>query len=224
MAERPKRVIKIFYCYANEDHMLRDELEKHLSPLKRLGRITEWYDRAIKAGAEWDREIATWLDTADIILLLVSSDFIHSDQSYSIEMQRALERHERREAHVISVLLRPVDWDETPLSKLQILPSNRKPVTRWADRDDAFLDIAKGIRQIVASLSVIPVETTWTWESTLGILPEREQRLAYLLYQCDLRPREIIRLLPEEFRDVQEITRLKRTMLERLLRSRNTPQ
>jgi TIR domain len=215
MRAMPARVIKIFYCYAHEDRALRDELEKHLSPLKRLGRITEWYDRDIQAGAAWEREIAAQLDSADIVLLLVSSDFMYSDYCYSREMQRALERHKRREAYVIPILLRPVDWDETPISQLQMVPADRRPVTQWPDRDEAFLDGAKGIRKTVAFLSAIPVQPFHLWDVMAAALPdEREQRLAYLLYYCGLKPREIARLLPEEFKNIQEVYQLNRSILQ----------
>lgn len=214
MEAKPARVIKIFYCYAHEDRMLRDELEKHLSPLKRLGRITEWHDRAIQAGMEWEREIATYLNSADIILLLVSPDFIHSDYSYGVEMQQALQRHERREAYVIPIILRPVDWDETPISKLQVLPPDRTPITRWLDRDQAFLEVAKGIRIVVAFLSTQSNREPEKWNVIASMLPNRrEQRLAYLLYWCNLKPKEIVRLMPEEFNTVQEIERLNRHIL-----------
>ncbi len=215
---KPARVIKIFYCYAHEDRALRDELERHLSPLKRLGRITEWYDRDIQAGVEWEREIAAQLDSADIVLLLVSSDFMYSDYCYSLEMQRALERHKRREAYVIPILLRPVDWDETPISQLRTLPSDRKPITQWPDRDEAFLDVTKGIRKMVAFLSTIPVHPYELWNVVLP--DERERRLAYLLYDCGLKPKEIVRLLPEEFKNRQEVHQLRRNILERLAKHR----
>lgn len=222
MRAMPARVIKIFYWYAHEDRALRDELEKHLSPLKRLGRITEWYDRDIQAGVEWEREIGAQLASADIVLLLVSSDFMYSDYCYSVEMQRALERHRRREAYVIPILLRPVDWDETPISQLQMLPSDRKPITQWSDRDEAFLAVEKGIRKMGAFLSAIPVQPFQLWNVIAAMLPdEREPRLAYLLYDCGLKPREITRLLPEEFKNIQEVYQLRRNILERLRRNKD---
>jgi len=131
--------IKVFYSYAHEDKMLRDELEKHLGTLKRQGQITSWHDRDISAGMEWEREIDVHLNVASIVLLLVSPDFISSEYCYSIEMTRALERHNAREAWIIPIILRPVDWDDAPFSKLQVLPANRKPITSWPNRDEAFL-------------------------------------------------------------------------------------
>ena len=123
ISEMPS-VIKIFYCYAREDEELRNELEKHLKPLKRSGLISEWHDRQIKAGTDWECEIETHLNTASIILLLVSPDFIYSEYCYSKEMKRALERHVSGEAQVIPIILRPVHWEETPIGRLQALPTD----------------------------------------------------------------------------------------------------
>jgi hypothetical protein len=152
MTDEPLGAVKVFYSYAHEDKILCVELEKHLGILKRQGQITGWHDRDISAGTEWEREIDTHLNVASIILLLVSPDFIHSEYCYSIEMRRALERHHAGEAIVIPVLIRPVDWEDAPFSKLQFLPTDRKPITSWSNRDEAFLDVAKGIRKAVRKI------------------------------------------------------------------------
>src|SRR5438876_11871174 len=114
--------VKIFFCYAHEDEPLLNKLKTHLRPLQRQALTDVWYDRDITAGTEWKQEIDKQLNEAQIILLLVSPDFIDSEYCYSIEMKRALERHERGEARVIPVILRPVYWQGAPFSKLQTLP------------------------------------------------------------------------------------------------------
>ncbi|MBD2100101.1 eIF2A-related protein, partial [Leptolyngbya sp. FACHB-261] len=141
--------IEVFFSYAREDEALRDELAKHLSTLQREGVITAWHDREIIAGGELDRELDQHLNTAQIILLLASADFFASDDLYNIQLKRALERHQAGEARVIPVLLRPVDWENTPLGKLQPLPRNGEPITRWTNQDQAFLEVAQGIRRAV---------------------------------------------------------------------------
>src|SRR5579859_1437165 len=106
--------VEVFYSYAHEDEVLRNELEKHLSILQRLGLISSWHDRQIVAGTDWAKAIDTHLETASLILLLVSSDFLVSDYCYGVEMKRALERHQMKEARVIPILLRPVEWKGAP--------------------------------------------------------------------------------------------------------------
>lgn len=141
-----KKTISLFYSYSHIDEALRDELEKHLKLLQRQHVIDTWHDRKIISGTEWDKAINKNLDTADIILLLISSDFLASDYCWDIEIQRAMQRHEEKTAVVIPVLLRPCDTGNANFMKLQGLPKNFKPVTTWTNQDEAFTDIAKGIR------------------------------------------------------------------------------
>lgn len=147
--------ITIFFCYAREDEALLNKLKSHLRPLQRQGLIDVWYDRDISAGTEWEQEIKQHLNSAQIVLLLVSPDFMNSDYCYSIEMKRALERHTRSEAKVIPVILRPVDWHEGPIGGLQALPTDGKPVKGpdWYDLDTALYDVTKGIRKVVMQLT-----------------------------------------------------------------------
>lgn len=146
--------IKVFYCYAREDKALRTMLEKHLANLQRQMLITSWSDRDINAGKEWAKEIGTNLNTADIILLLISPDFMHSEYCYSVEMKRALEREKNGTVRVVPVILRHIEYEGAPFSHLQALPSGAIPVTdrKWNNRDAAFLDVAQGIRKIVNEL------------------------------------------------------------------------
>ncbi|MCY7391159.1 MAG: TIR domain-containing protein [Leptolyngbyaceae cyanobacterium CAN_BIN12] len=144
--------IAVFVSYSHYDEVLREELESHLSNLRRQGKIAAWNDRAVEAGTEWDAEIKAQLEAAGVILLLVSSRFMASEYCYDIEMKRALERHEEGTARVIPIILKPVDWKDSPFSKLATLPKDAKPITKWDDRDEAFLSVVQGIRRAVESL------------------------------------------------------------------------
>jgi hypothetical protein len=149
-----EKMVTVFVSYAHKDHNLRKELDKHLIQMKREGLISVWHDQDISPGTAWEQEIRTHLNTADIVLLLISPDFIASEYCYSVEMTRALERHEARQARVIPIILRPVDWSKAPFAHLQCLPRNTRPVANWRNRDQAFLEIAHGIRTALASLDV----------------------------------------------------------------------
>jgi len=119
--------------------------------LQRQGQIILWSDTDINAGEEWEREVHQHLESADIILLLISPDFISSDYCYSTEMERAIERHDHDDAHVIPILLRPVHWNKAaPFAKLQMVPTNAKPVTSWPNRDDAFHDVTEHIVRVLS--------------------------------------------------------------------------
>ncbi len=152
MSEATGEELKIFYCYAREDEALRKELEIHLSGMKRQYRLKYWHDHAINAGEDWAKAIDENLNTADLILLLISPNFLASDYCYSKEMQRALERDKQGSCRVVPILLRPVYWEDMPFTHLQLLPTDAKPITRWPDRDDAFHDVVTGIAQVVKTL------------------------------------------------------------------------
>jgi TIR domain len=144
--------IKVFISYSHRDDELKDTLITHLANLKRQKKIAAWQDRAIEGGQEWEAQIKQQLESAQIILLLISPDFMASDYCYDVEMERAITRHDAGTARVIPVILRPCDWKDSPFSKLQALPKEAKAVTQWGDRDAAFLDVVQGIRRAVETL------------------------------------------------------------------------
>ena len=145
--------IEIFFSYAHKDRRLRDELENHLKVVRLRSLIINWYDGEICAGKEWEREIREHLISAQIILLLVSVDFLNSLYCSNIEMTCALQRHESGEARVIPVILRPVYWEDAPFAKLQVLPRDARPVTKWPNRDAAFRDVVIGIRKAILEIT-----------------------------------------------------------------------
>jgi len=144
---------RVFFSYSHRDEELRNELETHLAALKRQGVIETWHDRRIGAGENFENEISENLQKADIILLLVSSDFIASEYCYGVEMTRAMERHESGEAHVIPVILRPCLWHGLPFGRLQATPIDGKPVTKFPNQDDAFLEVTRAIHEAAEELS-----------------------------------------------------------------------
>ena len=129
MTDCRQQTMRLFYCYSHADENLRDALAAHLSVLRRNGLITEWHDRRIMPGSTLSGSIGTSLDEADIVLLLVSADLLNSDYCWDVEMKRALERHEMGSAIVVPVILRTVDWSETPFGDLLALPLDGRPVT-----------------------------------------------------------------------------------------------
>ncbi len=146
--------VKIFICYARKDEALLNKLKIHLKPLQDESLINLWHDREISAGTEWEQEISKQLDLAQIILLLISPDFMNSKYCYCIEMKRAIERHEQGDARVIPIILRHVYWQRAPFGKLQALPTNVKPLKSWRDPDEAFLNIVKGICDAAEQITI----------------------------------------------------------------------
>lgn len=148
-ASKPKN-IGIFCCYADKDRAFFSKLKAHLMPLQREEHITLWTYDDIKVGKDRKKELRRYLNTAQIILLLVSPDFLASDSNID-EMQWALERHEHEEVYVIPIILRPIAWQAMPFGNLQVLPTDANPISssKWHTQDDAFYNVAEGIRRVV---------------------------------------------------------------------------
>jgi hypothetical protein len=138
----------LFLSYSHKDLAVRAELEVHLAMLKRQGIIDAWHDRRIAAGEEWDHVIKENLETADIILLLVSPYFLASNYCYDIEVKRALEWHEAGSARVVPVVVDPCDWQNAPFSKLATLPKDGKPISKYPNQHDAYLEVVQAIRAV----------------------------------------------------------------------------
>ena len=127
-ARRSAETRHAFVSYSHKDETLRAELETHLKLLSRQGALDLWTDRRIAAGDEWKGEIDENLERADLVLLLVSPDFVASDYCYDKEMRRALERHEEGSARVVPIIVRDVDWQPAEFAKLHALPRDGKAV------------------------------------------------------------------------------------------------
>jgi RNA polymerase sigma factor (sigma-70 family) len=144
--------VEVFISYARNDEPLRQELGKHLSVLERQGHIRSWHDRRIGPGSEWKQAIDNHLDSARVILMLISANFISSKYCYEVEMHRAMERHRRREALVIPIILKPVAFQDMPFAQLQALPRNARPAIEWPSLDAAFADVTEGLREAILSI------------------------------------------------------------------------
>lgn len=145
--------LEVFISYSQKDIRLRNELTKHLSNLRNQGIISDWHEGNITAGTEWKSQILNHLNTAQVILLLISADFMASDFCYSIEMKQAIARHDANQARVIPIILKPADWKGSPFEKLQALPTSNKPISTWKNRDEAFKDVVDGIREAIQDLA-----------------------------------------------------------------------
>ncbi len=144
--------VKLFISYSHRDEKLRQQLDKHLAPLKRQQVIEAWHDRQIPAGTEWANEIDENLNNADIILLLVSPDFVASDYCSNTELDIALSRHQQGTAIIIPIVLEPCDWSWLPFAKFQAFPKDALAVTSWPNQNEAFVDVATGIRKVAQEI------------------------------------------------------------------------
>jgi hypothetical protein len=164
--------IRLFFSYSHSDEVFKDKLITHFAALKRLGIIYEWHDRKISPGEEFDKTIRQELKESNIILLLVSSDFINSNYIYNVEIKHALERHEQNDAVVIPIILRPCDWKELNFKKLLALPEDGNPVTKWDNEDEAYLNIVEGIKRAINKFSKSNFETNVSTDSRKIYMPK----------------------------------------------------
>lgn len=143
------RAIDIFVSYSHRDEAFRRQLDTHLSLLKRQGKIRSWCDRHMDGGTAFNAEIRSKLLEAEIVLLLVSPDFMASDYCFEIEMDIALSRHAAGTARVVPIILRHTDWHSSPLGRLVALPRDGKPIDAWTSQDEAFLDVVVALRSMI---------------------------------------------------------------------------
>ena len=141
-------MIKLFISYAREDEDHKIELEKRLVPLKRSGVIEEWNDRLILPGEDWDHLIKDKIENSDIILFLISPDFIASDYIYDVEIARAMDRYRKREIMIIPVIIRPTDYSGLELSKFQAVPKDGRPISTWENQDEAWHDAILQLKRV----------------------------------------------------------------------------
>jgi TIR domain len=152
MSPEERAVIKVFCSYSDEDRRVQEQLEKHVKSLERVGSVLYWDKHKITAGQERRREIDDQIKSASIILLLISSNFISSDDCYASDLVNALNRQHDDGIAVIPILVKPCTWDELAFSHLQVLPRNRLPVSLWKSRDLAFTHIVEEIKIVVEEL------------------------------------------------------------------------
>jgi hypothetical protein len=187
---------RVFYSYSHSDAELRKKLATYLTPLTRQNKIIEWHDQEIKPGADWDTEISAQLESAHLILLLVSEDFLASEYCFGVEVGRALARLKRGDAKVVPILLKPCLWQESRFSELQIIPRDCKAITSWTSREEAFVAVATEIRNLVSEpppliAKPIPEHSNADhFDSSLDLVLDQVRSYAHLYERIRQRMRE----------------------------------
>lgn len=147
--------MKAFISYSHKDSAYLDKLHAHLSTLRREGKISAWFDRAILAGDNLDPTIMKELESCELFLALVSPDFLNSNYCYETEMKRALTLHTDGKNRIIPIIVEPCDWHNTPLGALKAVPKDGRPVAEWQNQNNAFLDVVTELRRIVTSAPTV---------------------------------------------------------------------
>ncbi|MBX2926728.1 MAG: leucine-rich repeat domain-containing protein [Saprospiraceae bacterium] len=150
----------LFISYSHTDTSFRQALEIHLGALRRLGKIISWSDGQLLPGQDWNEAILRNLRSADIVILLVSPEFLDSDYIWRVEIAEAMQRQAEGKCRVIPILLRPCDWKDMAFARLELLPKDPRnarprPVSLWTDRDEAYTIAVQGIKKALKELAVI---------------------------------------------------------------------
>lgn len=166
--------VEVFVSYSHKDERFREQLDAHLSQLRHEGVVADWNDRKILAGDDWAGEIDKHVESADVILLLISSDFLASKYCVEIEMKRALERHAAGQARVIPIIVRPADWQTAQFAHLQAVPRDNKAIIKWGNRDEAWVLVTKGIRRVTKEIRDAASQAA---DDKLSLEPDWRQKL-----------------------------------------------
>ncbi|WP_020560643.1 COR domain-containing protein [Thiofilum flexile] len=146
--------IKIFISYSHADE--KPFLEKTEQCLKNLGRalpIEFWHDRKLLAGSSVHDVIFKQLKQADIVILLVSPDFIASDYCFTREIVEALKIYEKEQNIIIPIIIRETEgWRDYDIGNITALPTDGRPFKKWADPDEFWADVQKGLRLTIQAL------------------------------------------------------------------------
>ena len=171
--------LRVFVSYSHKDEALKIALRGQLAAMERRGLIEVWDDRAIPAGSHWEDAILGTLERADLILLLISPDFIKSDYCYGEEMARGVERHVAGTATLVPVLMRPCQWDTLPFieeHKIQAVPRDGKVITEWPNQDAALKQVADELRLLVEGSAARPAAATTPRPATATTAPAAAAR------------------------------------------------
>ncbi len=171
-----KSPIKVFISYARKDESFKDELIKHLKPLVRDNTIQIWYDALITPGKNWDEEIKIHIQEAQIIILLISADFMASDYIYDVEISKSLDRSRKRENIIVPVIIRPTSYLSLEINKYQALPKDGKPISTWTDKDEAWMDVTRSLEKLFDSLSQGRINLEESKNFSISIINEDEDR------------------------------------------------
>jgi hypothetical protein len=139
----------IFYSYSRHDLSLMTELDDRLSEMRSQGLIKTFWDRHMDPGSEWHSETTEELKDADIVLFLVSPDFLISRYCQQVELPETLELHSYSLARAIPIILRSCEWQDTPLGRLQAIPIGGVPVIEWSYRNEAWGEVTRSLHLVV---------------------------------------------------------------------------
>ncbi len=141
--------LKLFYSYSHLDAGYRTNLEKWLAVLRNDGLISEWYDGKMIGGDNINQETRRHLREADVVLLLLSQNFL-SSKACVTEMKYAFDFTSKK--RIVPIILTTCTWKDTECAAVLAFPKDGVPVDRWTSKDDAWLSVYQGVKRVVEHL------------------------------------------------------------------------
>ena len=141
--------IKCFISYSHKDKSMCNKLKNHLDALSRLYNIETWFDGKILPGGNIDEEIKKSLISADIVLLLVTTDFLASYYCYEKELSVAMERHNKGQCIVVPIIGKPIVSGKYIFSHLKYVPTDGKPISTFSPQYNGFHNACEGISNLL---------------------------------------------------------------------------
>ncbi len=145
--------VRVLYIYADKDAALGRTLKKHLKSLELEGVIESWHPGLLVGGDVVGEQFTAQVAQVQVVLLLLSADFMTSKSCHDRLAQVQAERA-ARQLQVVPILARPVVWQGLELQDLQPLPRNGQAITLRRNRDAAWVEVVQGLRQLVAAVAL----------------------------------------------------------------------
>lgn len=150
--------INAFISYSHADEKALDRLHKHLAMLLRDGILEAWTDHQILAGDKLGDKIDDNLEKSKLFLALLSPDYLASNYCYEKEFLHAQSLASAGKIRIIPVILEPCDWISSPFSEYLAVPKDGKPVSEWANQNNAYLDVVTSLRRVIQDGTLTPAK------------------------------------------------------------------
>jgi uncharacterized protein (TIGR02145 family) len=167
----------ILLVYADEDLQMAQELLDHMKVFERSYAARFFHEAAFEPGVDIEQAYQAAMHKADIVMLLLSADFMASDSCYA-RMLHALGLHQQGQTLAFPVLLRDCAWHDTPIAVLPPQPHTEKSINseNWSSADEPYQLIMAALRPMVQSLSghkqqnpaTVPAKPFWQNPKLLG--------------------------------------------------------
>lgn len=147
--------MELFISYTHKDDVYREKLMQYIDPLSVRHGIRTWHDRQLMGGDPYEKEIESHLESASIVLLLVTQAYLASD-SCKKEFKYAIGNNKTKV--VVPIILESSTWKDSEFNHLQVLPKDGKPIKIWDVEEEAWMDVYHGLDKIIKNFTSVNVQ------------------------------------------------------------------